>query len=70
MSCQICGKSDLFTDVTGEPACSICTVKFMGGLPQTPQRINEARARLGLKDGEFLAQNNAVEAARILGRRV
>lgn len=68
MACQICGKSDLFTDVTGEPSCSICTIKFVGGLPQTRERIKEIRVRLGLNDGEYLKQDNAAEAARILGR--
>jgi hypothetical protein len=57
--CEICGQDsskDLFSAVTGEPVCSICKLKFIGGLPTTPQRVNEARAKLGLKDGEFLQQ--------------
>ena len=69
--CEICGKprnDDLFSAVTGERVCSICKIKFIGGLPTTIQRINEARAFLGLKDGEFLQQDNGAEAARILGR--
>ena len=29
MSCQICGaKGDLFAEVTGQPACSICTIEL------------------------------------------
>jgi len=71
MKCGICGKpsnDDLFSYVTGEKVCSICKMKFIGGLPTTEARITEARTRLGLKDGEYLVQDNAAEAARILGR--
>ncbi len=68
MSCQICGKSDLYSDVTREPACSVCKLKYVGGLPTTDARILEVRAKLGLKDGEFLQQDNPAEAAAILGR--
>lgn len=70
-ACEICGtalKNDLFASVTQEPVCAICKQKFIGGLPTSPQRITEARSRLGLKDGEFLDQDNAEEARRILGR--
>jgi hypothetical protein len=72
MNCKICGKpseDDLFSYVTQEPVCSICKIKFIGGLPTTEIRINDARTALGLKDGEYLKQDNAAEAARILGRR-
>ncbi len=71
-SCGICGepsKNDLFSAVTGEPVCSICKVKFIGGLPTTQPLIFKARERLGLKEGEFLQQNNPEEAARLLGRK-
>ena len=70
--CEICGtprKDDLFSAVTGEKVCSICKVKFIGGLPTTTERINAARKRLNLSDGDYLVQNNPEEAARILGRR-
>jgi len=70
--CGICGKprlDDLFSYVTGESVCSICKIKFIGGLPTIKERIDAARMRLGLKDGEFLKQDNGAEAARILGRR-
>ena len=72
MTCQICGtklKNDLFAAVTGEPVCSICKLKFIGGLPTTSERIKAARDRLGLKEGELLTQDNPAEAARILGRK-
>ena len=69
MACKICGKSDLFTDVTGEPICSVCTMKFAGGRKPTPEFITGVRTRLGLADGEFLTQDNAAEAAKILGRK-
>lgn len=72
MKCRICGKpndDDLFSYVTGEPVCSICKIKFIGGLPTIPERIKMARESLGLKDGEYLVQDNGAEAARILGRR-
>jgi hypothetical protein len=70
MNCKICGsKPDLFSAVTGESVCAICKMKFIGGLPTTESRINEARLELGLKDGELLKQDNGQEAARILGRR-
>lgn len=71
--CAICGtpsKDDLFSAVTQEPVCSICKILHIGGLPTTDERIKAARARLGLKDGEYLLQDNATEAARILGRKV
>jgi recombinational DNA repair protein (RecF pathway) len=71
-NCQICGmpsKDDLFSYVTQEKVCSICKIKFIGGLPTTQDRINSAREKLGLLDGDFLKQNNAQEAARILRRR-
>ncbi len=69
MACKICGNKDLFTEVTGEGACSICKLKFIGGLPTTDERIRKARELLGLKDGEFLNQDCGKEAARILGRK-
>jgi hypothetical protein len=70
--CEICGKpsnEDLFSYVTQEPVCSICKIKYIGGLPTTPPRIAKARAALGLADGEYLVQNHGAEAARILGRK-
>lgn len=74
MDCKICGtpgKSDLFSAVTNSPACSICTIKFIGGMPSgmIDKRITEVRAKLGLKDGEFLKQDRGEEASRILGHR-
>ncbi len=72
MKCKICGKpsdDDLFSYVTGEPVCCICKMKFIGGLPTTELRINDARTRLGLKEGEYIVQDNGAEAARILGRK-
>jgi hypothetical protein len=69
MSCKICGKSDLFSGVTGEPACSVCKIKYIGGLPTTQERIDKARTALGLKRGEFLQQDYGNECRAILGRR-
>ena len=69
--CEICEfllENDLFATVANEPVCVICKAKFIGGLPTTKDRINQARAKLGLADGEFLRQNNAKEARKILGR--
>lgn len=69
--CGICGtdlKSDLFAEVTGDTSCAICKVKYVGGLPTTPERIAAARARLGFAEGQYLIQDNAKEAARILGK--
>ena len=69
--CEICGTSlskDLFASVTDEPVCCICKVKYIGGLPSRSM-LAAVRANLGLKDGEYLVQDNAQEAARILGRR-
>ena len=71
MKCNICGKpqeDDLFSFVTQSPVCSICTLKFIGGLPATSARIQAVRDELGLKDGEYLVQDSGKEAARILGR--
>lgn len=70
--CAICGTNlgnDLFASVTGEKCCAICKVKFIGGLPTSTERIDAARARLGLGYGQYLTQDNGAEAARILGRR-
>ena len=72
MRCGVCGTDlsrDLFADVTGEKVCSICKLKFIGGLPTSDERIASARALLGLAPGEYLQQDNGAEAARILGRR-
>ena len=69
--CEICGtklEDDLFSYVTREPVCSICRLKYIGGLTPSIQGIKEIRSRLGLKDGEYIEQLNAVEAKRILGR--
>ena len=69
--CAVCGvdlKSDLFASVTGEKCCSICKLKYIGGLPTSDERIAAARQLLNLTDGEFLQQDNGAEAARILGR--
>lgn len=69
--CGICGKpknDDLFSAVTGEAVCSICKVKFIGGLPTTPELVARAREKLGLVEGDYLDQDNADEARRILGR--
>ena len=69
--CGICGtplKDDLFSYVTGEKVCSICKLKYIGGLPTTTERINQARESLGLNAEEFLKQDNPKEAARILGK--
>ena len=69
--CEICGKpraDDLFSAVTQERVCSICKLKYIGGLPTSSERIAEAREKLGLKDGEFLQQDNGEEARKILGR--
>lgn len=71
--CAICGTSlrnDLFASVTDAPCCSICTVKFVGGLPASESRIKQIRTVLGLPDGEYLQQDNGAEAARILGRNL
>lgn len=69
--CGICGKpktDDLFSAVADEPVCSICKLKFIGGLPTTKERIEAARKRFGLGEGEYLVQDNTAEAERILGR--
>jgi len=72
MNCHICGaklSDDLFSYVTGEEVCSICKVKFVGGLPTTAERIATVRKALGLKEGEYLRQDQAEEARRMLGRK-
>lgn len=71
--CAVCGndlRNDLFASVTGEPCCSICKLKYIGGLPTSDSRVKEVRAKLGLADGEYLQQDNGAEAARILGRNL
>jgi len=70
--CGICGtpkEDDLFSDVTGEGVCSICKLKFIGGLPTTPERVKAARNALGLEEGNYIVQDNAEEARRMLRRR-
>jgi recombinational DNA repair protein (RecF pathway) len=67
--CAICGAQlgeDLFSAVTGEPVCSICKLKYIGGLPTSRARIDKAREILGLSAGQYLNQNNAEEASKIL----
>ncbi len=69
--CAICGtplKDDLFASVAQEPVCAICKVKFIGGLPTTPERINTVREQLQLKQGEFLKQDPGEEARKLLGK--
>lgn len=68
MACELCGEKDIYTEVTGKPSCSICTVKYVGHLPGERQRIAKIREQLGLNAGEFLKQDRAVEAKKILGR--
>lgn len=65
-NCHICNSTDLYTSVTNEGVCSVCKIKYIGGLPSSQERINAARQRLGLQEGEFLTQNHAEEAAKIL----
>ncbi len=70
MKCQICGKpskDDLFSYVTQEPVCSICKLKWIGGSKTTPELISLARAQLGLREGEYLNQDNGSESKKILG---
>ena len=70
MNCQICNKpnaNDLFSAVTGEPVCSICKLRLVGGLPSTPERIKSVRDHLGLKDGEYLQYDHGKVASEILG---
>ncbi len=70
-NCAICGtplKDDLFAAVTQEPVCSICKVKFIGGLPTTTERINAVREQLQLKQDEFLKQDRGEEARKLLGK--
>lgn len=71
--CAICGTDlggDLFAAVTGDKCCTICKVRFIGGLPTSPERIAMARHALGLADGEYVQQDRGAEAARILGHKV
>lgn len=70
--CRICGaklNDDLFSFVTGEKVCSICKIKFIGGLPTSEEAINATRERLGLKTGEFLKIDRSEEEKIILGRQ-
>ena len=69
--CAICGtdlRKDLFSYVTQEKCCSICKLKWIGGLPTSDERIAAARKQLGLSDGQYLTQDNGKEAANILRR--
>ena len=64
MACEICGKEDLFSAVTGEPVCAICTLKF--GV--TKETVTRTREQLGLLPGEFITLDHGKEAAAILGK--
>jgi len=69
--CKICGvdlKKDLYSVVTNESVCSICKLKFVGGLPTTEDRINKIREGLGLKSGEYLKLDRYEEARKLLGK--
>jgi len=69
--CAICGTDlsrDLFASVAQKPTCAVCTVNYIGG-NDSPAWIKTVRATLGLAEGEYLKQDNAAEARRILGRR-
>jgi hypothetical protein len=70
MQCAICGtelKKDLFAAVTGEKVCSICKIRFIGGLPTTVERIAKVRNAFGLEEGQFISLDRGEEARRILG---
>jgi len=71
-TCAICGNelTDLFAVCTGEPVCAICKVKYVGAMPTTKERIADVRLSLCLHPGEYIKQDNAAEAAMILGRKV
>jgi hypothetical protein len=66
--CKICGtdlNKDLFAYVTQKPVCCICTAKFVGG-DFSDRRIAYVRALFGLAPGEYLVQDQGVEAEKIL----
>lgn len=68
--CEICGtklKDDLFAFVTQEPVCAICKIRYIGGLPTTPERIAKVRQLLVLAPGQYIVQDNTQAAAEILG---
>jgi len=68
--CRICGtdlEKDLFAYVAQKPVCCICTVKFVGG-DFSEERISLLRGMMQLKDGEYLEQDNGLEASRIVRR--
>jgi len=68
MNCEICGNEDLYSSVSGERVCSICKIKFVGGLTARREDISNVRDKLGLKQGEFFKQDCGAEAKKILGR--
>lgn len=68
MKCGICGKEDLFSAVTQQPACSLCVVGFGLRTPVTQQAVDHIRQVLGLKPGEYRPVDQRAEASTILGR--
>ena len=69
MACQICNKKDdLFAEVTQEPACSICVLRFNLGSPISRDSIRAIRSSLGLEEGMFLEQDHGALAREMLGR--
>lgn len=68
--CRICGtdlSKDLFAYVAQKPVCCICTAKYVGG-NFSPGWIEDVRMALNLAEGEYLEQDQAAEARRLLGR--
>ena len=59
MACDICGKDDFFSSVSGEPVCAICARQFLGATKGTTEVIRQVRDRLGLQDGEMLSQRTS-----------
>ena len=68
MSCQICGKTDLFTEVSGGPACATCAIEFGISTPVAQHIVDRIRKDLQLEDGKFLECDARKAARRLLGR--
>lgn len=66
MKCQICGQSDLFSVCSDSRTCAVCSLNFTGPNP-TEEIVKKVRSLLKLKENEYLKQDYAAEAARILG---
>ena len=45
-TCEICGKKDLFSAVTGEGVCAVCVMRYFRGGHPTKEQIATVKAHV------------------------